>query len=1422
MLSPGRHTGPGSRCRGGTLVSTKNPFWTAGALEDKAYIERDSDTRIRRELADNQRFLFLYGPRNSGTTSTIRACLDRLSPGQYCCTRIDVSKLPHTSYAMFMAALLETVANEIASDKAAISTDAPEETILAWLKTFPQRLVIFLDEIQAIGKLPFRDQVLGKLRFFFNMRGENRDYDRLQVVLSGAAHPDRLMPSVLAAPFAGGLIPMQPLGSKQVEKLAWDLESAAGQVDLLVGSAVYQQTRGLLHLCQIVLHHLWEEASRTKTPVDTNGVGRVVDRLVQSAEQSLHFAAIYQAITEEDARLDGFLSYVRGTIPDAGLLKDLLMTGLCSPDSPYACPVYERVFGIGGPLDLSQARGRSPRATVKVATNELVPSARTPEVHIELPSEARREHSMLSRLKDAAMAVAEKSSAEAEPLPEPPRGPMLDPQAEQTRPMAFANVSSMEVLKIGAPSSRDIEEMFAKAMSSEDLTAETAVSAQLAKAEEESTWVDGPKGPGKAGQIDAGSLPSASSLPQTPATPLGAAEAVAAVGKGQAQEIRERLDQKLMLSAELDSFCATFFPRVAQRFVPGMARMDKINLLVEQVPAADIGKRLREWSSRLDVRDDLLDANRPGVAPQPARMDPVVIPKPMLTTQVGFGTTNRSLAKPEPASEASAPAAPSTPQPVSAPSAPSAPSAASAVPLPPVPIEVQAPQRSGPESASFAAAGNALQVGVGLVLANRYFLTSEIGRGPVGTVWNAYDRIKDEQVALKLIYGPAAEKPAVLEAFWRGANQIAALSHPALIAVLNKPREENDIHYLVLEYLAGGNLRQWVLGGKLSRGHILRVLQRLGAGLQYAHERRVFHRNIKPTNVVFDATGNARLSDLGLSWPQDSGESTEQRADRILYMAPEEQLGAGGDARSDLYSLGMCALFAIYGKELPSKVMEDRPAFIESLDLNVAWKTVLKRATAGNPADRFASAADFCRALDFDAPMLPGISLRMSLPPEISRVERTAALDDKPSAARPAPLLASHNGATHPPPLPDAPSHLPAPPLSGSTGAGPGGPPPPPLSMPPLLFSEVRPPEREEPSDISPTMGRSAKGVAEYRVETERVQAVASGGVLQPVPAEPRFPMRRSSPVWLVAGVLGLVVVGGGTGYWLGNRKTGGETPDSNVAANSGRELVPNRPLRLEPLTQKPTPVVEKPVEAPIKEASEPKVPPVPVLVKAEPTKATPVLPPSEKVPDKANLLAQNTATPKVAPTGEQAKPGVPVPVVTPPKPVLLAKVDTKPAPITAPVPVVTAPKVVPKVAVVKPAPTPIVRAKTPLVTAPKVPQPPVTRPVPVVTATKPIPPPPPTSGPSADELMKEAQAAFVRGQHAAAISTAMQVTSRGGAEAIRAWRFVGGAACSSGQAGLATNAYNHLRDPEHRRLLVDLCRRNNLPFTGNHFSSDE
>lgn len=87
---------------------------------------------------------------------------------------------------------------------------------------------------------------------------------------------------------------------------------------------------------------------------------------------------------------------------------------------------------------------------------------------------------------------------------------------------------------------------------------------------------------------------------------------------------------------------------------------------------------------------------------------------------------------------------------------------------------------------------------------------------------------------------------------------------------------------------------------------------------------------------------------------------------------------------------------------------------------------------------------------------------------------------------------------------------------------------------------------------------------------------------------------------------------------------------------------------------------------------------------------------------------------------------------------------------------------------------------------------------------------------------MHEAQTAFMHGDKPAAIAAALRVTQRGGEDAIKAWRFVGAAACSGRLGAMAANAYRNLRDPDHKRLLVELCQRNGLHFHDGTFSADE
>ncbi len=97
-----------------------------------------------------------------------------------------------------------------------------------------------------------------------------------------------------------------------------------------------------------------------------------------------------------------------------------------------------------------------------------------------------------------------------------------------------------------------------------------------------------------------------------------------------------------------------------------------------------------------------------------------------------------------------------------------------------------------------------------------------------------------------------------------------------------------------------------------------------------------------------------------------------------------------------------------------------------------------------------------------------------------------------------------------------------------------------------------------------------------------------------------------------------------------------------------------------------------------------------------------------------------------------------------------------------------------------------------------------------------------PAAANDSESVLREAQSAFMHGDRQTAIAAAMRVTARGGEEAIKAWRFVGAAACTGKVAALAANAYRNLHDPDHKRLLVELCQRNGLHFHDGNFSTEE
>src|SRR5688500_19032920 len=270
------------------------------------------------------------------------------------------------------------------------------------------------------------------------------------------------------------------------------------------------------------------------------------------------------------------------------------------------------------------------------------------------------------------------------------------------------------------------------------------------------------------------------------------------------------------------------------------------------------------------------------------------------------------------------------------------------------------------------------------LLADRYAVTREIGRGGMATVYLADETKHSRQVAIKVLH-PEVAATLGADRFLREIAIAARLSHPHVGPLIDSG-ETGGLLYYVSSYMPGGSLRE-----RLEREHaisvrdVIRIAEEVSTALDYAHRAGFVHRDVKPENILF-ADGHALLADFGVArviFGQGSDDEVTAAGLAIgtpEYMSPEQ---AGGeptiDGRADVYSLACVVYEMLTGAppfrgepsrnilvkhmtETPSRVRALRPEIPASVDDAIAL------ALAKDPAMRFGSACDFVNAMRLDVP----------------------------------------------------------------------------------------------------------------------------------------------------------------------------------------------------------------------------------------------------------------------------------------------------------------------------------------------------------------------------------------------------------------------------------------------------------------------
>jgi serine/threonine protein kinase len=197
-----------------------------------------------------------------------------------------------------------------------------------------------------------------------------------------------------------------------------------------------------------------------------------------------------------------------------------------------------------------------------------------------------------------------------------------------------------------------------------------------------------------------------------------------------------------------------------------------------------------------------------------------------------------------------------------------------------------------------------------------------VGKGGMGAVYKARQPALDRLVALKILPPAAASDPGFAERFNREARALARLNHPNIVAV-HDFGQVGALHYLVMEFVDGGNLRQIESAGRLAPEQALAIVPQICEALQFAHNEGIVHRDIKPENILLDKKGRVKITDFGIA-KLLGGTAAETRltgARDVVgtphYMAPEQiEKPQSVDHRADIYSLGVVFYEMLTG-ELP-------------------------------------------------------------------------------------------------------------------------------------------------------------------------------------------------------------------------------------------------------------------------------------------------------------------------------------------------------------------------------------------------------------------------------------------------------------------------------------------------------------------------
>jgi eukaryotic-like serine/threonine-protein kinase len=274
---------------------------------------------------------------------------------------------------------------------------------------------------------------------------------------------------------------------------------------------------------------------------------------------------------------------------------------------------------------------------------------------------------------------------------------------------------------------------------------------------------------------------------------------------------------------------------------------------------------------------------------------------------------------------------------------------------------------------------------IGQVVARRYRIDRELGRGGMGTVFLAQHVHMRRWCALKIINRSGVNDPDIVSRFQREAANASQIEHPNVATVYDFGEDSPEVLYLAMEFVDGEPLHAVLeREGAVSIARTVELIRQVSAGLAAAHERHIVHRDLKPDNIMVrknrDGTETVKLVDFGIARVFEAGSQQVTRTGLVVgtpaYMSPEQLTASPMDVRSDIYSLALVTFRMLTGKlpfhgkssheEMVARLSRP-PQTLGEARTDIVWPSgmqrVFDRALAADPGARYQTVAEFAADL---------------------------------------------------------------------------------------------------------------------------------------------------------------------------------------------------------------------------------------------------------------------------------------------------------------------------------------------------------------------------------------------------------------------------------------------------------------------------